>query len=109
VTEDIAGKNWKLDLRYGRLITPFRHFTLIANGIAGELGAGFKCPEGPAIMSMKTWATDTNEAADMFVVIGRQIGFAVTDKIDIYETEPDQPPGDNPHEYAISFVPHSGA
>ena len=108
MTEDTAGKNWKLNLRYGRLKTPFQHFTLIADGIAGELVDGVACRAGPAVMSMKAWATDTDESADMFVAIGRQIGFTVTGKICIYETAPEQPPEQNPHGYAIHFVAHDG-
>ncbi len=34
-------KDWKLKLRYGKLQTPYQHFTLIAKGIVGELADGF--------------------------------------------------------------------
>lgn len=106
MTEFDARPNWKLDLRYGRLSTPFRHFTLIADGVVGELQAGFTCPAGPAVMAMKVWASDAAEAGDMVVAIGRQIGFSVTGKLEVYETEAEQPPGPNPHGYAIGFTPY---
>lgn len=106
MSEVPANRNWKLELRYGRLVTPYRHFTAIADGVAGELQAGFECPPGPAVMSMKTWAQDADESAHMARVIGQQIGFSAGARIEIYETEPEQPPGDHPHGYDIRFVPY---
>ena len=76
-------KDWKLKLRYGKLETPYKHFTVIAEGIAEELEEGFKCPPGDAFMGMKTWASSYDEVADMVQVIGKQIGFNVTGKIEI--------------------------
>lgn len=102
-------QDWKLRLRYGKDATSFQHFSLIADGVAGHLVEGFECRPGPAVMSMKVWASDADEAADMIVSIGRQIGFEVTGKIDIYETAPDQPPREHPHGYAIGFVPYDSA
>lgn len=97
--------NWKLKLRYGRLKTPFHHYTSIAEGVVGELADGFVCPSGSAFMAMKTWASSDEESADMIQVIGKQIGFIVTGRIQVYETEPQQPPKDNPYGYDISFTP----
>lgn len=33
-------KDWKLKLRYGKETTPFRHFTVLANGVVDELSEG---------------------------------------------------------------------
>lgn len=99
-------KDWKLSLRYGKLTTPFQHFTVIADGIVGQLVDGFDCRPGKAYMGMKTWATDSGESADMIKVIGEQIGFTVTGKIEVYKTDPIEPPGENPHAYDIQFTPH---
>ena len=99
-------KTWKLELRYGRLKTTFKHYTVIADGIAGEISGGFSCPEGPAFMGMKLWASDTREVAHMVRLIGRQIGFNVSGKIQVYETEPLKPPKSNPHAYDINFTPY---
>ena len=99
-------KNWKLELRYGRLVTPYKHFTAIADGVAGELRDGFECRPGNAVMSMKTWATDTDESAHMIRIIGQQIGFSVSGKIEIYETEAEEPPSENPRGYDIRFFPY---
>ncbi len=99
-------KNWKLKLRYGKETTPFKHFTVLADGHVHELKDGFECREGPAWMTMKAWATDANESADMIQVIGKRIGFEVTGKIEIYETDPEQPPKENPFGYGINFTPY---
>jgi hypothetical protein len=42
----------------------------------------------------------------MIRVIGKQIGFAVDGRIEVYVTEPDQPPGEKPHGYDIKFTPY---
>lgn len=98
-------KDWKLKLRYGKLTTPFHHYTAIAEGVVGELTDGFSCPPGAAFMAIKTWASSTDESGDMVATIGKQIGFTVTGAIQIYETEPEQPPRDNPFGYDIYFTP----
>lgn len=99
-------KDWKLRLRYGRDTTPFKHYTALGDGLVGNLLDGFSCPEGPAIMAIKTWATDAGESADMLRVIGGQIGFKATGKVQVYETEPTQPPKENPFGYDITFTPY---
>ena len=100
-------KDWKLKLRYGKETTPFSHYTVLAEGVAGDLVEGFECPKGNAIMGMKAWASSMDESALMIQDIGQQIGFEVTGEIQIYETEPEQPPRDNPHGYDIQFTPFS--
>jgi hypothetical protein len=47
-------------------------------------------------MAMKNWASSTGESADMIKVIGEQIGFEVTGKIEVYEPDPKEPPTDKP-------------
>ncbi len=98
-------KSWKLKLRYGLTATPFSHYTAIAEGIVGDLSDGFTCRPGSAFMGMKTWASSPDECAEMVRVIGNQIGFTVTGRIQVYETEPVQPPTDKPLGYDITFTP----
>lgn len=98
-------KDWKLKLRYGKLQTPFKHVTIIAEGVVGELQEGFTCPTGNAFMGMKVWASSDEEAADMIQVIGEQIGFQVTGKIQIFDADPVEPPKENPYGYDINFTP----
>ncbi len=57
-------------------------------------------------MAIKNWATDAGESADMLRVIGAQIGFEATGEIQVYETEPKQPPKDKPYGYDINFTPY---
>jgi len=103
--KDQHPSDWKLKLRYGKLHTPYKHFTAFAEGRMGKESSGFQCPLGPAWMAMKMWATDADESGDMIQVIGRQIGFTVTGRIKIYDTEPIEPPRDKPFGYDISFTP----
>jgi hypothetical protein len=97
--------DWKLLLRYGKLKTPFKHFTALAEGVMKKKENDFGCPTGAAWMGMKTWATDTGESTDLIRVIGRQIGFEVTGDIQVYDTEPAQPPREKPFGYEITFTP----
>ena len=99
-------RNWKLKLRYGKEATPFKHFTALGDGVVGDLVEGFECRKGPAIMSIKTWASSTGESADMLRVIGHEIGFDALGEIQIYETDPKQPPRDDPFGYDINFTPY---
>lgn len=108
MTSEQNDKDWKLKFRYGKLSTPYRHYTAIAEGVAGELTDGFSCPPGDAFMSMKTWVSSTDECSAMAAAIGRQIGFTVTRAIQIYDTEPDLPPRDRPFAYDIGFQPFGG-
>lgn len=97
--------DWKLKLRHGGITTPYSHFTALAEGIAEKLSDGFSCRPGPAFMGMKTWASSSSESADMINVIGRKLGFSVTGSIQIYETDPAQPPRESPFGYDINFTP----
>ena len=96
-------KDWKLKLRYGKLTTPYNNYTLIAEGIVNELSDGFQCRPGNAFMGMKLWANSEEEAIDMIKSIGRQIGFSVTGEIQLFNSEPEEPPSDKPYGYGINF------
>jgi len=100
-------KDWRLKLRYGKLKTPYHHFTSLADGVVGNLDEGFSCRPGKAWMGMKTWANSTDESADMIKTIGEQIGFKVTGRIEIFETGPEEPPRENPYAYDIQFTPYN--
>ena len=100
-------KDWKLKLRYGKLVTPFKHYTVIADGDADKLDEGFECPKGNAFIGMKIWAESFEECADVFQSIVRQIEFNVTVDLQIYESEPEETPGENPSGYDIKFTPFS--
>jgi len=100
-------KDWKLKLRYGKTKTPYKHYSAIADEIVGGLIYGFDCRPGKAYMGMKTWALSIEESADMIKVIGKEIGFEVTGKIEVFITESNEPPSEKPFGYDIKFTPYN--
>jgi len=48
-------KDWKLKLRYGRLKTPFTHYTLIAPARVEKYIEDFDAEIGKAWIGMKIW------------------------------------------------------
>ncbi|WP_216362744.1 hypothetical protein [Formosa algae] len=93
-------------MRYGKTKTEFKHFTVLADGIAGDLVDGFDCKPGNAWMSIKTWSKSADESSEMIQFIARQIGFEFRGKIEIYKTEPIEPPREEPFGYGINFKPY---
>ena len=106
---DNIPKDWKLKLRYGKLQTPYHHFTVIIDGFAEKEIEDFNCPKGFAFMSIKVWAEDYDMAADMACSFAENIGFKVkqSNSIYIYDTEPEQPPQEHPVGYGIGFTPYN--
>lgn len=97
-------KNWTLRLRYGKLKTAFSHVTVIAEGEIAVSNPDFETRAGMAsFFTIHAWATDDDEALDMVVTIGRQVGFNTTGRIHLYKTDPKQPPGDTPFAYGLAF------
>ena len=96
-------KDWKLKLRYGKLKTRYQHFTVIVPVVINEYIKDFDAQPGAAYAGIKMWATNTDEAADMVRDIGQQTGFIINGKIEIYDTDPKQPPNDNPYAYDVNF------
>jgi hypothetical protein len=105
VNEKQFDPSWTLKLRYGRLKTPYTHYTAIAEGVVGDLADGFSCGPGAAFMGMKLWATSEDEAFDMVVSIGQQISFTVDGQVQLFASEPADPPDQEPYGYDINFTP----
>lgn len=101
-----ALKNWKLNLRYGRTKTAFRHFTVLAEGEVVSPNADFETELGSSFFGMKVWASDSNQAIDMVCAIGQDVGFASTGRIHVYDTDPTEPPGTEPRGYDLKFTPY---
>jgi hypothetical protein len=99
-------KNWRLKLRYGRIKTAFRHFTVLAEGEVVSPNEDFETERGPAFFGMKVWASDADQAIDMTRTIGQHVGFASTGRIYVYDTEPTEPPGTEPRGYELKFTPY---
>lgn len=85
----------------------YSHFTLLADGAIIEPNAEFDTEPGPAVMAMKAWARDSDEAADMFIGIANHLGFKIEDSIELFETEPVMAAEDRPFGYDIQFTPYS--
>jgi len=94
-------KNWKLKLRYGKLKTPYQHYTVIVPVAINEY---IDAQPGTAYAGINMWATDTNEATDIVVSLGKQAGFLITGKIEVYKTDPVQAPEENAYAYDINFT-----
>ncbi len=107
MTEIDLGEDWKVKLRDGRIGTPFQHYLIVAAGIAGQLVDGLDCPPGPAVMAMKGWATDSDEAVAMIRFVSEEVGFSITDEVEVHPAELDLPPRERPYAYCISFLPYS--
>jgi hypothetical protein len=103
--DEAPPNDWKLKLRYGKLKTPYSHFSVVAEGEMTAEENEFGCPVGNAIMGMKVWASSSDEAGDMIRVIGEQLSFSITGRTYVYDTEPEQPPREHPHGYDIQFTP----
>src|SRR5205814_4411249 len=92
VSDEAVDRDWKLRLRYGQLRTAFKHYTAIAEGVAGVMNNRYPCRPGNAFMAMKTWATSPEESAELVRMVGERIGFRVTGNTEVYDSEPEQPP-----------------
>lgn len=99
-------KDWKIRLRYNKLTTPFNHYTLIADVTVGEIDDNYNCPPGNAFVALKVWAESDDQAVDILEQEGIDIGFTIKNKVQIYYTDPEQPPGESPIVYSINFTPY---
>ncbi|MEO1476895.1 MAG: hypothetical protein AAFS13_10995 [Pseudomonadota bacterium] len=102
----MSDKDWKLKLRYGQLTTPYSHYTLLADGYAEIANPDYNLEVGHCIMGLNVWATDQTEAYDVIQSVGNQLGFRITGKVELYETDAKRPPGENPSAYGANFTPY---
>ncbi len=101
--------HWTMQLKDGRLTTIFKHFSVVATGVVGDnLAEGFSCAPGSATMQMKIWASSAHESGEMAHSLGKQLGFKVS-RIEIHETKPTEPPGEQPFGYGVEFTPIADA
>lgn len=107
MSEDNQDSDWRLKLRYGKLTTPFTHFTLIAEGrIVRPLPVnGNACSQ--AFMRMKIWCEDEEAAQDILMSVAQDVGFETSGQIYFYKTDPDVPPRSTPIVYDIGFTPYT--
>jgi hypothetical protein len=100
--------DWKLLYQNGTLNTRFKHYSVIADGVAGRAAEEFRGKPGPAFLGMKVWASSSEEAAHMFRLFAERTSFTIKGKVDVYDTEPSEPPRDEPHAYGIKFTSYRG-
>lgn len=99
--------DWKQQLASGEQSTAFTHYALVADGALVKDDAQRGLKAGPCVMSLKVWATGTEQAADMIVSIGDAQGFKIADNVDVYATAPDRAPQDQPYAYDLNFTPYA--
>lgn len=85
-------------------MTEFTHFTLLADGHVIEPNVDFGTELGPCIMGMKVWARNAEQAADMIVDIGKQLGFHADGELQVFISEPEEPAEDQPFGYDVQFT-----
>ena len=103
----LASDDWKALYQAGKLNTPYKHFSAIADGIAGLDAMQYGGKPGPSWLGMRLWATSSDEAIQMFQLFAERAGFAVKGKIEVYDTEPAEPPREAPHFYGVKFTPYA--
>jgi hypothetical protein len=105
-------KDWFLKLKYGKIKTPFHHYTVLLDVFAEKEVTDYNsnvCPEGNAWMGVKVWANDADEAADIACTLARSIGLEINtsnNSIQIFDTKPEMPPQEKPFAYDSNFSPY---
>ena len=105
-------KDWFLKLKYGKIKTPFHHYTVLLDVFAEKEVTNYNsnvCPEGNAWMGVKVWANDADEAADIACTLARSIGLEINtsnNSIQIFDTKPEMPPQEKPFAYDCNFSPY---
>jgi hypothetical protein len=95
--------DWKLKLRYGKLKTPFQHFTVLVDGLLAQQSTSSR-----AIMGVRIWAQDAEAAEEIVRDYATRVGFKPDGKSWVYDTEPEEPPSDQPSVYGCVFERYSG-
>ena len=103
----LASEDWKALYQAGKLETPYKHFSAIADGVAGPGAVAHGGRPGPSWLGMRLWARSADEATQMFRVFADQAGFAVKGKVEVFDTEPLEAPRDAPHFYGVRFTPYA--
>ena len=84
--------------------TPYTHYTTVCDGDLLSRVEGFDCRIGPAILSMKCWASDEREAMDLPGAFAQSVNFKIRTKVDLSSTEAEEPSRENPFGYGISLM-----
>jgi hypothetical protein len=74
-----------------------------ADGHVVEVSDELETELGPAWLAIKVWARDTDDAAALVEAIAPELGFEIRGRVEIYTTEPVEPPRDVPYGYDPVF------
>lgn len=98
-------EDWQALYKSGKLSTPYSHYSTITDGVASPKSEEFGAIQGHAILGMMLWASSPEEAAHMTRLFAERANFSIEGKIEVYGSEPSEPPRHEPHAYGIKFTP----
>ena len=99
--------DWEQKVRYGKLLTPHRHYTVILDGDVQQKTERNRTAMGPAIMGFKCWASSHEEAFEMAALFAKEFSFTITSRLQLKETDPAKQPCSIPFGYDFHLIPHS--
>lgn len=82
-------------------MSDFKHFSLVAGGDTME---GHAVPDGrigPSVMSMKVWAASVEQAVDVIIAIGNEIGFKIEQNVEVFRSKATEMARDEPFAYDV--------
>ncbi|HIG23771.1 MAG TPA: hypothetical protein EYG02_11570 [Henriciella marina] len=86
-------------------MSEFKHFCLVAGG---ETMEGHAVPDGrvgPSVMSLKVWAASVEEAVEVIISIGNEIGFKIEQNVEVIRSKATQMARDEAFAYAVRITP----
>lgn len=82
-------------------MSQFKHFSIVAGGDTMD---GHQIPDGrvgPSVMSMKVWAASVEEAVDVIISIGNEVGFKIEKNVEVFRSKATQIARDEPFAYDV--------
>ena len=86
-------------------MSEFKHFSLVAGGDTME---GHAVPDGrvgPSVMSLKVWASSVEEAVEVIISIGNEVGFKIEQNVEVFRSKATQMARDETFAYDVRVVP----
>ncbi|WP_156807954.1 hypothetical protein [Henriciella marina] len=86
-------------------MSEFKHFSLVAGG---DIMEGHAVPNGrigPSVLSLKVWAASVEEAVDVVIAIGNEVGFKIEENVEVFRSKATQIAGDEAFAYDVKIVP----
>lgn len=86
-------------------MSDFKHFSIVAGGDTMD---GHQIPDGrigPSVMSMKVWAASVEEAVDVIIAIGNEIGFKIEENVEVFRSKATEMARDEAFAYNVRVTP----